>query len=200
MFLILWTSEPLAVRERSNGSPVWTKAVLAAALMLLGGAQASVAGSIAAAIPAPAQVAQARTLCGDIVGVHPGDTHFNGCVASLAASLQSAHQEHAILQARSMCFARGLKAGSSDLTLCLLRAAKESPDPAAVDTSEEPTVSAEKEAQSASSYTLISSLGTVSDREQQACARTGFDPAFGAFANCIADLQSALQNTDMPAN
>jgi hypothetical protein len=168
--------------------------------MLVGSAQVGMADSGAADIPPPAQIAQARTLCSGIIGVDPGDGRFNGCVASLAASLQSARQEHAIIQARSMCFARGLKPGSSDLALCLLQAAKASSVPGAADPSDEPTASAEQGDQTASSYTLTSSLGTVSDKEQQACARTGFDPAFGAFANCVADLQSVLQNIDMQAN
>jgi hypothetical protein len=200
MFHIPCTSQTRAKHEIPNVSPLWTKAAFAAALTLLGGAQAGMADSAAADIPPPAQIAQARTLCSGIVGVHPGDGRFNGCVASLAASLQSARQEHTIIQARSMCFARGLKPGSSDLALCLLQAAKESPVSAAVGPLDEPTASAKKEDQTAPSYTLTSSLGTVSDKEQQACARTGFDPAFGAFANCIADLQSALQNIDMPTN
>ena len=200
MFHIPCTSQTGAEHEVPHVSSLWTRAAFAAALMLLAGAQAGMAGSGAADILPSPQIAQARTLCSGIIGVHPGDGRFNGCVASLAASLQSARQEHAIIQARSMCFARGLKPGSSDLALCLLQAAKESPVSAAADPPDELTANAKKGDQTASSDTLTSALGTVSDKEQQACARTGFDPAFGAFANCVADLQSALQNVDMPAN
>jgi len=200
MFHIPCTPQTRAKHEIPNVSSLWTKATLAAALMLLGSARAGMADSGATDTSAPRQIARARTLCSGIVGVDPGDSRFSGCVASLAASLQSARQEHAIIQARGMCFVQGLKPGSSDLALCLLQAAKTSPVPGAADPSDELAASAKKGDQTASSYTLTSSLGTVSDREQQACARTGFDPAFGAFANCIADLQSALQNIDMPTN
>jgi hypothetical protein len=198
MFHIAYTSQTRAKHEVPNVSPLWTKAAFAA-LMLVGSAQAGMADSGAADIP-PAPMAQAHTLCSGIIGVDPGDGRFNGCVASLAASLQSARQEHAIIQARSMCFARGLKPGSSDLALCLLEAAKARPFSGAADPPDELTASAKKADQTASFHTLTSSLGTISDREQQACARTGFDPAFGAFASCVADLQNVLQNVDMPPN
>ena len=199
MFGIPSTSKRHAKQDVANMSPLWTNAVFPTALMLLSSAQASMAGSATADIPPPAQIAQARTLCSEIVEVHPGDSRFDGCVASLADSLQRARQEHAVIQARGVCFARGLKPGSFDLALCLLQAAKASPVSAAADPPDELTASAKKEDPTAPSYTSPS-LGTVSDKEQQACARTGFDPAFGAFANCIADLQSALQNTDLPTN
>lgn len=167
------------------------RAALLTALVLLGGARPGSADSGGPNIPRPAQIAQARTLCSEIVGVRPGDNHFSGCVASLAASLHSARQEHAIIEARSACFAQGLRPGGTELSLCLLNAS-------AAHALTEDTESGNDQADGASA--LPTSLGNISDRERQACARTGFDPAFGAFANCIADLQSALQNTDMPTN
>ena len=42
------------------------------------------------------------------------------------------------------------------------------------------------------------SFDAVHHREQQACVRLGFDPAFGIFSNCVADLQFALQRLDVP--
>jgi hypothetical protein len=200
MFHISCTSETLARHEPSNVSPLWTKTVFAAGLMLLGGAQASMAGPAAADIPPPVQIAQARTLCSEIVGVDPGDSRFNGCVASLVASLQSAGQEHTVIEARSECVARGLRPGSTELSLCLLNASAVNPKSGDADTLIEGTASGNTRDQPDGPSAHPTSLGNISDREQQACTRTGFDPAFGAFANCIADLQSALQNIDMPTN
>jgi hypothetical protein len=60
-----------------------------------------------------------------------------------------------------------------------------------IDTGEGPT---------SSGSNFSASFDTVLRREQHACARLGFDPAFGAFANCVADLQGALQRTDFPSD
>jgi hypothetical protein len=44
------------------------------------------------------------------------------------------------------------------------------------------------------------SFDAVHYREQQACARLGFDPAFGAFSNCVANLQANVERLDFPNN
>ena len=44
------------------------------------------------------------------------------------------------------------------------------------------------------------SFTAVRHREEQACARVGFNPAFGAFSSCVADLQASLQWYDTPNN
>jgi hypothetical protein len=161
------------------------------------------AGMAASDIPdsRPAdQIAYVRELCSEIIGFHPGEEHFKGCASSLADSLRSAGHEHAIVQARSQCFAQGLNPGSSDLALCLLRAANAHPVPGAWTPPDDLNPIDNKYDRALSAQDFTPSLGSISDREQQACARLGFDPAFGDFANCVANLQSEVQNIDMPSN
>src|SRR5579862_4059614 len=187
-----------AVAELSNASPPGTKTKILTALMLASSINAAMASSDAAHNRSADQIAYARDLCTGVVGIYPGEEHFKGCVSSLTDSIQSASQEHAIVQARSKCFAQGYNPGSSDLALCLLQAANAHPvagawtplvDLNGIDNRDDRAM-----------FNFTSSLGTISDREQQACARLGFDPAFGDFASCVADLQSVVQNTDMPSN
>ncbi len=151
--------------------------------------------------PASNQLAQAQEVCEVVVRVQPDDEHFDGCVSSLKGSLESASRERAVVHARSKCFAEGLKPDSSDLAVCLLQAADATPSSdmintpvqmsRLIDTTEGPT---------SAGSDFSASFDTVLQREQQACARLGFDPAFGAFANCVADLQGTLQRTDFSAN
>jgi hypothetical protein len=169
-------------------------------------AAALVGAIVASATSAPAQ-ASTRTgaeqlagqICQTVIRLQPGENHFNGCVSSLADSVESISRSQAVVRARTACFAQHLKPGSADLSLCLLRAADTKPDSDAVDL---PTiVSAEKgitdDAQSSGTYFAAQSHPGFR-REQQACALVGFDPAFGAFANCVANLQSTLRAGDTP--
>lgn len=172
--------------------PLSKKVALTAGLMMLGGALPGHASDMNK--PATAQTAQARELCTEIIGVGTGDARFKGCVASLAGSLQSARQEHVVIQARGECFARGLQPGSPELSLCLLNASAVNPESSTAN----PLIGGSGDPSSAPKAIL--ELGDLTDREQQACARTGFDPAFGAFANCVANLQGVLQITEIPAN
>jgi hypothetical protein len=140
----------------------------------------------------------ARRICQSVIRVQPGVSEFDGCVSSLTDSAQSISRGRAVAQARDVCFARGLKPGSTDLNLCLLRAADTKADPDAIDLPDTAGVAAgmTNDPQSSKSYFVVSS-DTKIHREQEACARLGFDPAFGAFANCVANLQGTLQGIDM---
>jgi hypothetical protein len=147
------------------------------------------------------QFAQARATCETVIRVQPGDEHFRGCVSSLVGSLENVSREHAVVRARNNCFAQGLKPGSSDLAVCLLQAADATPSSDMMNA----TVQVSRlidigEGPTSAGSDFSASFHTVLQREQQACARLGFDPAFGAFANCVADLQDVLQRTDFSAN
>jgi hypothetical protein len=198
MFHSSRTVRTAANSKLSNVSPLRNRTNILTALMLAGSINAAVASSDNAHNRSADQIAYARDLCSGVIGFHPGEGHFNGCVSSLADSIQSASREHVVIQARSRCFAQGLKPGSANLALCLLQAANANPVPGAwtpdlhaIDNMDNRTMSAQDS---------TPSPGTISDREQQACARLGFDPAFGDFASCVADLQSVVQNVDMPSN
>ena len=138
---------------------------------------------------------RARQICQTVIRVQPGDSHFGECVSVLSDSLENIRRSRAVAQERDACFARDdLKAGSPEQNLCLLRAADAKPDAAFVDLpgSASLATALPDDPQSAKSY-LAASFDTVLRRERQACALVGLDPAFGAFANCVANLQSTLQ-------
>ena len=156
-----------------------------------------------ASMIAPAQAADltgseqlVHQICQTVIRVQPGESEFDGCVSSLADSVESASRGRAVAQARDVCFEQGLKPGSADLSLCLLRAADTMPGPGTVDLPGTASVATADDPRSANSYFAVSP-DTKFRREQQACARLGFDPAFAAFANCVANLQSTLQAIDM---
>jgi hypothetical protein len=142
----------------------------------------------------------ARHICQSVIRVRPGVGEFDGCVSSLVDSLQSINHGQAVAQARDACFAQGLKSGSTDLNLCLLYAteAKASLGAAKLPDTASALTGIADDPQSSESYFAVTS-GTQFHREQQACALLGLDPAFGAFANCVTDLQSTLQAIGEPA-
>ena len=139
----------------------------------------------------------ARQVCQSVIRVQPGESHFDGCVSSLADSLENVSRARTVTQARDACFAQ--KPNSVNLNLCLLKAADTRPDPDAIELPDTASVLAgiADDPQSSKSY-FAATPDTKFRREQQACARLGFDPAFGAFANCVANLQSTLQAADAP--
>jgi len=131
--------------------------------------------------PGPDQLALTRQICGSVIRLQPGEEQFDGCVSSLTDSLRSAGRDRAVRLAHDDCLARGLRRDSPDSAVCVLKATE--PEPA----------------QSSRSYFTVTP-GVARQREQQACAQLGFDPATGAFANCFADLSSTLRNIDHSAD
>ena len=141
----------------------------------------------------------ARQVCQSVIRVRPGAGAFDGCVLSLADTLRSIGRDRTVAEARDACFARDLKPGSTDLDLCLLRAkdAKAGSDDVKLPDAASAMSEIADDPQSSESYFVVSSR-TKTRREQQACALLGLDPAFDAFANCVANLQGALQAIDAP--
>jgi len=141
----------------------------------------------------------AQQICQTVIRVQPGEYHFDGCVSSLAASVDSASRDRAVAQARNDCFVQGLKPGSADLGLCLLRAGDATPGPSAIELPDATrvTTAITDDPRSSKPYSSISSDAAF-HREQQACALLGFDPAFGAFASCVTDLQNTLRPIVLP--
>jgi hypothetical protein len=169
------------------------------------GAATALIGAIAiAGLIVPAQASGktgteqfAGQICQSVVRVQPGESEFEGCVSSLASSMESVSRNRAVARARDACFAQRPAPGSTILNLCLLRAADTKPDPTAVELPDiaSATAGVANDPQFTKSYFAVTPDAKFR-REQQACARLGFDPAFGTFANCVADLQSTLQGID----
>lgn len=135
----------------------------------------------------------AQQICQMVIGVRPGEYHFNDCVSSLSDSLESARLARAVAKARNACFAKGLEVGSAALSSCLLQS--ENAKPAAF--ADQPgstslVVGLTSDLQTSEPYARAS-FDTVLRRERQACALTGFDPVSSGFADCVSNLQSTLQ-------
>jgi len=125
-------------------------------------------------------------------------SHYRGCVLSLSDSLQSVVDAQVTQRADENCRARGLKPGSADLALCVLRSVNSHPDSA-------PTQASEVTATPISSLVTPAkrSFFTVSPhetarREQAACAALGLSPAEGAFKGCVRQLDSTFYAIDHP--
>jgi hypothetical protein len=161
-------------------------------------AWASLAGCASAAAHDPARPsADGPTgvggVCETVMGLHPGEAHYDGCVASLSASQESLERGRALERARAGCLGQGLAADGPALAECALRPG-EAAAPAAG-----PARAAVARTVAAGSY-FYASPREVFRREQSSCARLGLDPADGAFAGCVAGLASALFAADHPAN
>ena len=171
--------------------PLARKATMAIeALAFAGFAATAQAASYDSRNMAENQTTQAQQICETVIGLHSGDDRYEGCVSSVTDSAMTANRSQAVVRARNACFAQGLKVGSGELGDCLLKAddAQPGPDAAAAPTTVDlmtadlPRLSAEN----------------AYPRERQACARLGFDPAFGAFASCVTSLQTELHKNDIP--
>jgi hypothetical protein len=123
-------------------------------------------------------------VCTRVVGLSPGEKHFVACVQSLSHSLQGLHRVEDATQARQACLARGYAPRSPGLAECELAALPgmtSAPGPAG-----QTSVPGGSQ-----SYFTVSKR-TAYERDQLACARLGFEPAAGAFDDCVADLRAAL--------
>ncbi|HEY2660556.1 MAG TPA: hypothetical protein VGI79_12605 [Caulobacteraceae bacterium] len=130
-------------------------------------------------------------------GLTGGENHFQGCVASLSASLRDVDDGQAAWQADHDCRARGLKPESSDLAECVLQSLKSHPAATTSAPSAEP-VSMPVTRPKGSFFTA--SNHEVRDREERACARLGLNPAYGAFGQCVKSLSDTFFSIDNPEN
>ena len=151
---------------------------------------ASSLGLPAAALARPAAPSPVADACRAVLGLEPGQTQFEGCVASLSASADSLAQARAATGARQSCLNRGLKPGTAELAVCAVEG-QAHVQPATVQGA--PAVAPAK------SY-FHASNAERRHRERLACAGLGLDPTSSAFEGCVAGLASALFAADNPQN
>lgn len=117
------------------------------------------------------------------------------CIESLSASTRALGHWRAKQIARRSCLGNGVKPGTYALSACELsptRAASASAvDSAAI------SINSVTLRTPAKSYYKASS-DEISQREQMACARLGYDPIGDAFSSCVASLDLALWNAKHP--
>lgn len=182
---------PLAFRVHRHPSPWATLGAVAATL-----------AALAIAVPAAAapynpdrlptnQIAAVGQICQSVIGVRPGETHFAGCVDSLSQSWRGLDRARRLAGARAGCIAHGLAPNTPELAQCVLASSSDATSPSVRPTSEPGS--------SAPSY-FRASPREAHRREEQACARLGYDPTSGGFASCVAGLQSTMFAADNPVN
>ena len=159
------------------------------------------------------QLSRVEGICQSVVGLSPseplslvwggatnpgltgGENHYQGCIASLSASLQSVDSAETAWRADRDCRARGMKPDSPDLAQCVLQSINDGSASAAPPA--EP-VSATTIRPTRSFFTA--SNRDVRGREQRACAALGLNPAYGAFGACVKNLSDTFDSIDNPRN
>jgi hypothetical protein len=173
------------IRLAGSSARPWRRAAAAVAGML---ALAGFAGG-ANAGPYPynpdrldqGQVVQVGDVCRTVVGVEPSEARYYACVGALSDSAKNLGRGRALQQARGDCLRRGYRAGSPDLDVCTVQSADR-----------------QRTAAPDMSYAYAPQR-EVHRREELSCARMGMDPSSGAFASCVAGLDSALFAADNPS-
>jgi hypothetical protein len=170
-----------------------------AAAALIGAVAIVTTTALASAIDRTGSERLAGQICRSVIRLQPGESEFDACVSSLADWVERAQTGRAVALARETCFDQGLKPASADLSLCLLRAADTKPVAGFLEPLNTASAVSAEGPRSDQAYFDVS-RDIKFRREQEACARLGLDPAFSAFASCVAGLQSSLQGIDMEGN
>ena len=148
---------------------------------------------------APDQILRVGQICTSVIGVQPGEEHYDSCVASLSTSVRRRTRARALQSARSDCGAKGLTPDTPGMAECVLRSSasgQRSASSATQGSAIDPS-GGRPEAVPAKSY-FAASPGEMLDRERLSCAELGLDPTTSAFASCVSDLRSALFAADNP--
>lgn len=131
----------------------------------------------------------------------PGENHYEGCIASLSESLQSMNSRQALAGADANCRAQGYGQDTPGLAECVLnsqgqrRASAGVADQAAY---ARPSAAGLVGVKANSFYTARPH--EVSLRERQACAQLGLNPLYGAFDNCVSNMDWTFYWIDNPHN
>ena len=138
------------------------------------------------------QVASIGRTCQSVMRLEPNEEHYQRCVESLLDSAKTLNEGRALQAARANCLDQGLQPGGPGFAECELHPAHVQPVRAIATPANDMTAPGDSK-----SYPYASSRDVLR-REQLSCARLGIDPADGAFANCVAGLQSSMFDADHP--
>ncbi|HKT72121.1 MAG TPA: hypothetical protein VJQ47_04475 [Steroidobacteraceae bacterium] len=125
-------------------------------------------------------------------------SHYRGCVLSLSDSVQKVADEKIAQRADEDCRAKGLKEGTANLALCVLRTVNDHPASAAP--SAAMMVSVSDEIPPVAKSYFRASPGETVRREKVACAALGFEPTQGTFQSCVKGLDDTFYSIDHPVN
>jgi hypothetical protein len=142
----------------------------------------------------PAQAVLAKAACTRIDRLREGQVQFRACVDNLLNAIASEDRASRYGVAWRDCDAAGLKRGTAQFSVCVLdhRDAAGSKGAAPLD------ASYVKPSDSDSRSYFSAPFDLRRRRETYSCAITGLAPGTGAFADCVANLDSALFNSSVP--
>jgi hypothetical protein len=177
--------------SRTSGRAV--AGLLTGAIFVAGVAGCAAAGPFNPERLAPEQLGQVQQICRSVMGIPVGIGLSTDCVANLsssAAALSRGRSHGAALEdARRACLGKGLRADDPALPVCELSTVSDHGGPAA----DAPAMRIDTSGLTAPARSYFyASFAEVRRREQMACARLGYDPINGNFAECVASLDSAL--------
>jgi hypothetical protein len=178
-----WTGRAFPSRGRAVAG------LLIGALSIAGVSGCAAAGPYNPSRLPPPQLSQVQQLCHSVMGIPVGIGLYSDCVENVSGSAVAIAQARALQDARRDCLGKGLAPGQVGLARCELTkvSQRSAPELAAaavqVDTSglERP----------AKSY-YNASFDEGRRREQDVCARLGYDPINAGFAQCVASLDTAI--------
>jgi hypothetical protein len=137
----------------------------------------------------PPQLSQVQELCHSVMGIPMDIGLSSDCVGNLSSSAVALSRGRTLQQARRACLGKGLAPGQLGLSQCELTTVSQRSTPAALGVDVQVDTSGLQ--RPAKSY-FDASFDEVRRREQDACARLGYDPISAGFAQCVARLDAAL--------
>lgn len=138
------------------------------------------------------QAQRVNSICETTLGARPGDSYFETCQSSLAGVLEQQQVERRLGEARSACTHSSLKAGSPEFAVCVLR------NQTSADGRLQATAIRSVDSPARLKSLSLASQEDVRHRTQLSCAMLGLDPASAAFSSCVIDLQSGIEQINMP--
>jgi hypothetical protein len=163
--------------------------LLVGALSIAGLAGCATAGPYNPSRLAPTQLSQVQQLCRSVMGISVGIGLYSDCVENVSGSAVAIAQARGLSAARRDCLAKGFTPGQTGLSKCELTTVSQrsAPGLAAADVRID-TSGLERPAKS---Y-FNASFDEGRRREQDVCARLGYDPINPGFAQCVASLDTAI--------
>jgi len=137
----------------------------------------------------PQQASLLDSTCTQVMGLRKGEYYYALCRESLSGTLAARKQGQDVAAAYKECRQQGLADGSVAFSTCMLesKATAAVAQPVSVSYTGAPSTEPGK-----SFYSIPPRVQF--QRERYACAQLGLSPGAGAFGQCVADLQIAMQS------
>jgi|GEM_PF-2116840 len=163
--------------------------LLIGALSIAGMSGCASAGPYNPSRLAPTQLSQVQQLCRSVMGISVGIGLYSDCVENVSGSAVAIAQARALDAVRQDCLAKGLAPGQLGLSKCELTMVSQRSAPALA--AADVRIDTSGLGKPAKSY-FNASFDEGRRREQDVCARLGYDPINAGFAQCVTSLDTAI--------